>query len=73
MTRPKTASELEALIRRQTGIEEDELEILVEPQQGATPNWRCTVRYVDRNHGEGPGAGFLREVATLQRTYHLQD
>ena len=72
MTKPKTASELEALIRASTGSD-GEMTILIEPLAGLTPNWECIVRYTDPRHGMGPGEAFVREVGALQRRFHLQE
>lgn len=73
MTRPKTASELEALIRGQTGSDAGVMTISIEPLPGVTPNWRCSVRYANPGHGGGPDAAFVREVGALQRRFHLRD
>lgn len=73
MTKPKTAAELEALIRGRIGSAEGEMTISIEPLAGLTPNWECIVRYADPGHGMGPSAHFVREVGTLQRSFHLQD
>jgi hypothetical protein len=72
VTEPKTASELEALIRARTGSD-GEMTISVEPLAGLTPNWECIVRYADPRHGMGPGEAFVREVSDLQRRFHLQE
>lgn len=73
MTKPKTAVELEAMIRAATGADAGKMTISVEPQVGATPNWECIVRYTDPGHGMGPGADFVREVGALQCRFHLTD
>ena len=72
MTKPKTATELEALIRDASGAE-GKMTISVEPLAGRTPNWECSVRYADSGHGMGPGAAFVEQVGALQRRFHLQD
>ena len=73
MTKPKTATELETLIRDATGSPEGEMIITVEPLAGRTPNWDCSVRYTDSSHGMGPGAAFVEQVGALQRRFHLQE
>jgi hypothetical protein len=73
VTKPKTASELEALIRGATGSAEGEMTISIQPLAGLTPNWECIVRYADPGHGMGPGAAFVREVGAVQRRFHLQE
>jgi hypothetical protein len=73
VTKPKTATELEALIRGATGSVEGEMTITVGPLAGRTPNWDCIVRYTDPRHGMGPGAAFVEQVGALQRRFHLQE
>ena len=73
MTKPKTATELEALIRDATGRDEGEMTIAIEPLAGRTPNWECSIRYADSGHGMGPGAAFVEQVGALQRRFHLQE
>ena len=72
MTKPKTAAELEALIRARTGSD-GEMTISIEPLASVTPNWECVVRYTNPGHGMGPGEAFVREVGALQRRFHLQE
>ena len=73
MTRPRTAAELEALIRDVTGSDAGKMTISIEPMAGGAPNWECIVRYTDPRHGMGPGEAFVREVGALQRRFHLQE
>ena len=72
MTKLKTASELEALIRERTGSEA-EMSVSIGPLPGQSPNWTCIVRYTDPGHGMGPGDDFVRAVAALQRRFHLEE
>ena len=72
MTKPKTASDLEALIREQAGSDAGEMTLSIAALPGQTPNWTCIVKYADPRHGMGPGDDFVRDVVALQRRFHLE-
>jgi hypothetical protein len=73
VTKPKTASELEALIRDRSASQHSEMALSIAPVDGQTPNWTCIVRYADPGHGMGPDDAFVEAVAALQRRFHLAD
>lgn len=72
MKEPKTAAELEDLIRRCVAgyPGEREMTIAIKSLPGQTPNWDCVVEY----QSEAPidGNDFLeREVAALKHRFEL--
>jgi hypothetical protein len=72
MSEPRSAEELEVLIRRcVSGYPgEREMMITIQPLPGQTPNWDCSVKYNSQEPG-APLDSLEREVAALKLRFHL--
>jgi hypothetical protein len=75
MTEPKSAAELEAIVRQAVVDHPDAqmLTIRVEPMHGERPNWECVVKYKSPDHGWGPDPSFIDKVTDVQKQFHLQE